>query len=220
MDIRDLLALEPSIASIKKIDQFLSAKMPNDRDYPKAISHLAYLTYLMGDVSNSFQLLFNYLDKCIDKEKPTVYNALIKIYYEQKDYENVLKMIELKKEFLPSYNKSAYYEDLIRFYQETSDEVSLRRNLLIYLADDISDERRLKALTILCDILFKNGEYEFEEEDVIEDEGGTDVHDSVLNPGVIEKTKVSDSIEDTISHEQEVAATWSERYEKMLKNHK
>ena len=97
MDIRDLLALEPSIASIKKIDQFLSAKMPNDRDYPKAISHLAYLTYLMGDVSNSFQLLFNYLDKCIDKEKPTVYNALIKIYYEQKDYENVLKMIELKQ---------------------------------------------------------------------------------------------------------------------------
>ena len=61
-------------------------------------------------------------------------------------------------------------------------------------------------------------EFEFEEEDVIEDEGGSDVCDSVLNPGVIEKSKVSDSIEDTISHEQEVAKTWDERYNKMLRS--
>ena len=81
MDIRELLTLEANTTSIKKIDQFLSNKSLNDRDYPKAISHLAYLTFLLGDVSSSFQLLFNYLEKCIDKEKPTVYNTLIKIYY-------------------------------------------------------------------------------------------------------------------------------------------
>ena len=41
MDIRELLALEANASSIKKIDQFLANKKPNDRDYPKAISHLA-----------------------------------------------------------------------------------------------------------------------------------------------------------------------------------
>lgn len=61
-------------------------------------------------------------------------------------------------------------------------------------------------------------EENFEEEDVLEDEGGMGVHDSILNPGVIEKSKVSDSIEDTVSHEQEVANTWGERYEKMLRS--
>lgn len=160
MDVRELLALEANAASIKKIDQFLSTKSSNDRDYPKAISHLAYLTYQLGDVSGSFQLLFNYLEKCVDKEKPTVYNTLIKIYYLQEDYENVLKMIEAKRVFLPSYNKSAYFLDLIDYYTKIGDEVELRRNLLIYLADDISDERRLNALITLANLLYKNEEYE------------------------------------------------------------
>ena len=116
MDIREILALEANATSIKKIDNFLSELTPNHRDYPRAISHLAYLTYSLGDVSGAFQMLFSYLDVCIDKEKPTVYNALIKIYYEQKDYDNVLSMIENKKKYLPNYNKIAYYEDLIVYY--------------------------------------------------------------------------------------------------------
>lgn len=160
MDIRELLALEPSIGSIRKIDQFLAGKNPTDRDYPKALAHLAYLTYSLGDISKSFQLLFGYLEKCIDKEKPTIYNMLINIYYEQLDYDNVLKMIELKKPYLPSYNKSAYYEDLIKYYNVIGNKTELRRNLLIYLNDDISEERRLNALKILCDLLFANKEYE------------------------------------------------------------
>ena len=75
MDIRELLALEASSASIKKIDQFLTKKSPNDRDYPKALAHLAYLTFQLGDVSSSFQLLFSYLEICIDKEKPTILDS-------------------------------------------------------------------------------------------------------------------------------------------------
>lgn len=55
------------------------------------------------------------------------------------------------------------------------------------------------------------------EEDVIEnDEDENDVHDSALNPGTIEK-KVSDSNKDTISHEEEVAQSWQERYDSLLK---
>ncbi len=69
------------------------------------------------------------------------------------------------------------------------------------------------------DNTFDEEQNEFEEEDVIEDEGGSGVNDSALNPGVIEQKNVSDSINDTISHEQEVANAWDERYKKML-NHK
>lgn len=61
-------------------------------------------------------------------------------------------------------------------------------------------------------------EFEFDEEDVIEDEGGNDIHDSVLNPGTIETT-VSDSNNDTVSHETEVADAWAKRYDALL-NHK
>ena len=133
MELRDILALEANTSSIKKIDQFLSNKAPSDRDYPRALAHLAYLTYCLGDVSNSFQLLFSYLEFCPNKEKTVIYNTLIKIYYQQEDYDNVIKMIELKKSYLPSYNKNAYYEDLITYYQTINNQTELRRNLLIYL---------------------------------------------------------------------------------------
>lgn len=146
MDIRQILALEANPASIKKIDEFLSELNPNHRDYPKALCHLAYLTYQLGDTKGSFSLLFNYLEVCIDKEKPTIYNTLIKIYYLQKDYDNVLTMIEAKKGYLPNYNKIAYYEDLITYYDEIENSSELIRTILTYLYDDISDERRLKAL--------------------------------------------------------------------------
>jgi hypothetical protein len=59
-------------------------------------------------------------------------------------------------------------------------------------------------------------EFEFEEEDILEDEECSHVGDSI-NPGVIEE--VSNSNNDTISHEQEVADSWNKRYESLL-NHK
>lgn len=59
-------------------------------------------------------------------------------------------------------------------------------------------------------------EFEFEEEDVLEDEGGNGVHDSVLNPGVVE-TKAPNSNKGAISHEAEVAEAWANRYEALLK---
>ena len=151
MDIRQILALEANAASIKKIDQFLSNITPNHRDYPRALAHLAFLTFNLGDVSGAFQLLFNYLEICIDKEKPTIYNTLIKIYYLQKDYDNVLTMIEAKKNYLPNYNKIAYYEDLITYYHTTNNSSELIRTILTYLDDDITDERRLKALLRLSE---------------------------------------------------------------------
>lgn len=62
-------------------------------------------------------------------------------------------------------------------------------------------------------------EFELEEEDVIEDECGDGVCDSILNPGTIEK-QVSDSNKDTVSHEAEVAESWQNRYDALLKEHK
>ena len=159
MDIREILALEANATSIKKIENFLSNITPNHRDYPRAISHLAYLTYVLGDVSGAFQMLFSYLEICIDKEKPTVYNTLIKIYYDQKDYDNVLSMIENKKKYLPNYNKIAYYEDLITYYDTTNNSSELIRTILTYLDDDITDERRLKALIRLTDEYLTNEDF-------------------------------------------------------------
>lgn len=64
-----------------------------------------------------------------------------------------------------------------------------------------------------------DSEEDFDEDDVIEDEGGTDVIDSMPNPGAIEK-HVSDSNNDTVSHEAEVAEAWAHRYDSLLNDHK
>lgn len=149
MDIREILESGPNLTSIKKIDKYLASISPNHRDYPRALAHLAYLTYQIGNVSEAFSLLYGYLEKCPFKEKTVIYDTLISIYYLANDYNHVKEMIEAKKPFLPSYHKSGYYEDLIKYYYKLDDETELIRTLLIYLGDDISDERRLKALILL-----------------------------------------------------------------------
>ena len=159
VEIREILELDASSNSIKKIDKFLSEKSPSHRDYPPAIAHLGWLTYQLGDVNGAFKILIPYLDLCDDKQKPVIYNALIKIYYDQKDYDNVLQAIESKRRYLLNYNKAIYYEDLIQFYQTTGNECELVRNILIYLEDDISDERRLKALEILVEVYLKQKDF-------------------------------------------------------------
>ena len=57
----------------------------------------------IGKIVNEFSMIddqkyiLQQLLELIDKEKPTIYNTLIKIYYQQKDYDNVLRMIVEKK---------------------------------------------------------------------------------------------------------------------------
>lgn len=160
MDIREVLALDISSNSAKKIDKYLKEIGAKHRDYPRALAYLSYITFSLGNITDAFSLLFGYLDKCPHNEKTVIYDTLIKIYYEQKDYKNVLNTIEIKKDFLPSYHKNGYYEDLITYYQKINDNKELIRVLLIYLADDISDERRLKALVILVDALIDAENYQ------------------------------------------------------------
>ena len=160
MELKEILALEANPNSLKKIDRFLSTKDIIHRDYAPALAHLAYLSFQLGKVSEAFKILFDYLEVCEDKYKAVIYSTLIKIYYSQKDFDSAYKAIEVKKSFLPRYNKANYYEDLITYYQLLDNKEELIRTILIYLEDDISDERRLKALLLLSESYLKLHEYQ------------------------------------------------------------
>ena len=160
MELKEILALEANPNSLKKIDRFLSTKDIIHRDYAPALAHLAYLSFQLGKVSEAFKILFDYLEVCEDKYKAVIYSTLIKIYYSQKDFDSAYKAIEAKKSFLPRYNKANYYEDLITYYQLLDNKEELIRTILIYLEDDISDERRLKALLLLSESYLKLHEYQ------------------------------------------------------------
>lgn len=60
-------------------------------------------------------------------------------------------------------------------------------------------------------------EFDFDEDEIIDDEGGSVIGDSIPNPGAIEK-HASSGNEDAVSHEIEVAEAWSKRYEQQLQS--
>lgn len=62
-------------------------------------------------------------------------------------------------------------------------------------------------------------ESDFDEDEIIEDEGGNVLGDSIPNPGTIEK-HASACNEDAVTHEIEVAEAWSKRYEQQLQSKK
>ena len=168
MELRDILSLNSSLNSIKKIESYLSTKDINHRDYAPSLAHLGWITFDLGMVSEAFNILYNFLEVCTDHSKPVIYNALIKMYYAQHDYDNALKAIEYKRPFLPRYNKANYYEDLMNYYEIIGNKTEFIRYSLIYLEDDISDERRLKALVKLGDAYLSLCDYHrFKEKNVI-----------------------------------------------------
>jgi len=159
MELREILQLEASYDSINLIKEFLNKKNHNSYDYSLALAHMAFLLFTLGNVNEAFKLLIDYNKKCENRFKPAIFDCLIKIYYEQHDYDNVKQNIEIKANFLPSYNKVNYYEDLIKYYETIGDKENLIKSLNTYLSDDINEERRLNALIILTDLYIELERY-------------------------------------------------------------
>lgn len=152
MLLNEVLSLEKISSSVRQIDIFMSKQKPNSYDYLKALSYKCLILHSLGKTKEAIKLLlgaslgFKTYD---DRSIVAVCDSLIDIFIDIKNNEQALKYIDIKNEHLPQIDKEQYNYDLIRYYDMVGNRLDLKRNVVIYLNNDISDEKRIFAYEML-----------------------------------------------------------------------
>lgn len=163
LGLTEIMNLDSSKGSIKKIDLFLEDTIKNSYDYVKAVSMKAIIMHNLGEPTEALKLLFGFVDEfktLEDSSVITICDAIILICLKIKRFDQVEKYIEIKKEYLPISRSNLYLKDKISLYlaQGLNDEASdvLRR----YLGDNLPKEEQIWAKYTLINIFFEKKEYD------------------------------------------------------------
>ncbi len=163
LDLNEIMNLDSSKSSIKKIDLFLEDKIKNSYEYIKALSIKAIITYNLGEVGEALKLLFNYVSEfktLEDSSVITICDAIILICLKIKRYDQVEKYIEIKKEYLPISRSDLYLKDKISLYL-AQDQKDLAMDVLKrYLQDNLVKEEAIWAKRELSNIYFLKHDFD------------------------------------------------------------
>ncbi len=163
MTIEEILELNKSIQSIKKIDVFLSNQNKTDLLYFKALCYKADILFEIGKINEAYKLLIQYNNQFSSMDEKCVIelcNEIIKISINSKMLDLSKKYIEIKKNYLKSYDTSIYIKDLILYYEAKNEKSEAKRNILIFLNDNIDDDDRLFAYELLLKYYYLEHDYE------------------------------------------------------------
>ncbi len=165
--IDDILKLNISSASVKKINLFLSTEPKYSDDYMKATSYLAIMMHELKNTTEALKLLYSYVPNLKEMSYVGIIalcDGIIYITLEIKRYDQAEKYIKLKKDFLPVSKSSLYQKDLINLllHQEKYNEA--KEALEKYVREDISKDEKMEYLSILINLYFENKEFDIYKE--------------------------------------------------------
>lgn len=163
MSLDEVLALDMEIKSIKKIDLFLSHQKQTSYEYVKALGYKCLIWHKEGKIKEALKALLTMTPLIPSMQNEAVVSlcdALIDIFIDIKNNEQAIKYIEIKKDYLKVIDSDKYLYDMIRYNMMVGNNSELKRTITLYLAEDISDERRMEALEILIKFQAQDHEYE------------------------------------------------------------
>lgn len=163
MTLKEVLGLEKVSSSVKQIDIFMSKQEQTSYEYIKALSYKCLILHSLNKTKEALkQLLASTLlfKKIESRSIVAVCDSLIDIFLDLKNSENALKYIDIKNEHLPEIDKEQYNYDLIRYYDMVGDRSNLKRNIIVYLNNDIPLENRIYALEKLIKSQYLDYEYD------------------------------------------------------------
>lgn len=163
LSLSEILKLDISNQSIKRIDSFLADEVEYSDSYMRALSYKAIIMHELGDSYNAILLLEPYI-KDYRLLTPvaiiSLADSFIKIALDLEKFDDALKYIELKKTFLPASKLNLYLKDMIDYLLKRNMINEAKESLKQYLKDDISPDEALFAKEQLANIYFKQGEYD------------------------------------------------------------
>ena len=163
LSLSEILKLDISNQSIKRIDSFLADEVNYSDSYMKAISYKALIMHKLGDSFGAINLLEPYIR---DYRLLTpiaiisICDSFIAITLDLNKFDDALKYIDLKKTFLPASKMNLYLKDMIDYLLKKEMINEAKETLKEYLKDDISPDEALFAKEELANIYFKQAEYD------------------------------------------------------------
>jgi hypothetical protein len=161
--LNDILCLDKTQSSIKKIDLFLSSHDKNTYEYIKAVSFKATILDSLGKTNDALKLVYSFVPEFRYLEPKSIVeicNVIIDISITNDKYDQAIKYITVKKNYLAVSESSEYYKDQIRLFLKMDDKVKTLEIVKKFLDDDITKEEEIYAKEILSRLYFDNKEYD------------------------------------------------------------
>lgn len=160
--LEEIIKLPINQQSIKKIDLFLSNSLKGSNEYIKATCYKCNILHNTGKTNDALKLLYMYIPEFNKLESESVIDIcdeIIEICIDVERYDQAIKYMSIKKQYLSISNLNLYLKDQINLYLHMKEYDRAKLVLEKYLDDDISKEEEIFALERLLDIYFKNSEY-------------------------------------------------------------
>ena len=163
MVLQEVLQLEKTQGSIKKIDLFLVSQVKLSDEYVCALSYKAIILHTIGKTNEALKLLFNMVPSFKEMDVNgiiAVCDGIIEICLELKRYDQVLKYIKIKENYLPVSKAVLHIKDNIKYYLAVKRYDDAKEALLKYLSDDITREESIYAKEELSKIYYLEHQYD------------------------------------------------------------
>ncbi|MGL4949489.1 MAG: EAL domain-containing protein [Anaeroplasmataceae bacterium] len=155
MTLDELFNLKHEVESIKLIDLFIK----ENKDQTTKIKATVHKYLLLNSLNKTQEALKNLLQLTskldeLDKESSiAICDGLISIFMNIESYDNALKYIDIKNKYLLESQKQEYTYDLIKFYYLIKNYEDTKRNINIFINENIDDVRQTEIYEIYAEIL-------------------------------------------------------------------
>ncbi|MBS1477496.1 MAG: hypothetical protein HP024_06135, partial [Acholeplasmatales bacterium] len=166
MDFEALKRLDASKDTIKKIDKYIQKLAVDSNEYYMAVCYKASILHSLKNDDEALKILLPLERKLWmlkNEEVITLCDILKDIYYELNDSQNALKYIKIKEEHLLLIDHDKYIRDMIEYYRFVGDILNEKRQILIYLEENINENDLLEIYERLIEFSFnENNKADFD----------------------------------------------------------
>lgn len=143
MYLNEILELDKTTASIKKIDLFLAGCKKKNSDYYKALSYRNIVLHSLGKTNEALKALYSLVidfNKLDDASVIAICDGIIKITLDTNILDQSRKYIDIKKQHLKISNEYLGYMDEINYTIAKKEYLVAIELLTKYLNDEINSE--------------------------------------------------------------------------------
>lgn len=163
MLLKEVLKLDKTNSSIKKIDFFIGLQTKYSYEHLKALAYKSEILHHLGKDNDALKLLYeivpNFNSMILDGII-VICDAIIDLCIELKRYDQVLKYIKIKESYLPISRSVLHIKDTIKYYLSLKQYDDALKALEKYLREDISKDEAIEAKIELSKLYFELHDYE------------------------------------------------------------